>query len=451
MLSIKIQYLPSCRAFFLFSALICVFACNLSQVSAQASHVKIGEKSTAGADIQLKLVARIQRNHAKPKSKTDFYDEAINSPKSALILENIIKGKKVKKLYVNSLEGCMTAVYDMNNKFKKLTVIHHNFKAKDAALFKETDFPGYTFKTRKTRFNIFKGRPVEMTLSNNDRYLWVPYYRRDYDRKAIDPSAVAIIDVLTDKIVRVMPTAPLPKMVSSSPDNKYVAIINWGDNTVHLIDISSGDPSKFQYISHFVVGKKLNLNFGAKVNRDNTCGYCLRGTVFTPDSNYLLVGRMGGGGIAIFDLKTMKYLGSVFGMKTNVRHLIIFHEYLYLSSNQDGMVQRTNWKEMLTYFAKKGKNCRYKKWESVFTGKGARTIACTLKGKYLFATANDESKISILRTEDMKVIGYVKADSYPVGMAIDHINKYLVVTAQGKKDKHGGNSVMIYEISKTSK
>jgi hypothetical protein len=47
----------------------------------------------------------------------------------------------------------------------------------------------------------------------------------------------------------------------------------------------------------------------------------------------------------------------------------------------------------------------------------------------------------------MKVIGSVRADSYPVGMTMDKSNKYLVVTAQGKKNK-GGNSVMIYEINR---
>jgi DNA-binding beta-propeller fold protein YncE len=47
----------------------------------------------------------------------------------------------------------------------------------------------------------------------------------------------------------------------------------------------------------------------------------------------------------------------------------------------------------------------------------------------------------------MKTIGSIKADPYPVGMAIDKANKYLVVTAQGRYET-GGNSVMVYEITR---
>ena len=238
-------------------------------------------------------------------------------------------------------------------------------------------------------------------------------------------------------------------MVACSQDDKYIAITNWGDNTVHLIDISSGDPNKFQYVAHFVVDYRLNLNFNKIVNRDNDCGLCLRGTVFTPDSNYLFVGRMGGGGIAVFDIKGKKYLGTVFGTNTNVRHLVIKDDYLFLSSNKDGTVEKTKWKDILNFFlARPGeKNIQYTNWQTAFTGKGARTITVTTDGAYLFANANNESKISIVRTADMKTIGSVKADPFPVGMAIDKSNKYLIVTAQGRDNK-GGNSVMIYEITR---
>ncbi|MGZ3945117.1 MAG: YncE family protein, partial [Mucilaginibacter sp.] len=109
--------------------------------------------------------------------------------------------------------------------------------------------------------------------------------------------------------------------------------------------------------------------------------------------------------------------------------------------------EKTKWKELLGFFLKREgqTNIQYKNWQLAFTGLGARTITITADGKYLFANANNESKVSIVRTSDMKTIGSVRADPYPVGMTIDKSNKYLVVTAQGRNDK-GGNSVMIYEI-----
>jgi len=427
--------------------LICLLLVFRLAAYPQWVKVKIGTKSTGSSELTLKLVARIQSYNPKPTNRLDFFDRSINSPKSALILEKTVDGKSVKRLYVNSLEGGVTAVYDMLDTFKKVAVINHTFSTDDSALFRETNFPGYKFKQGRRNVNVFIGKPVEMCLSNNNKYLWVPYYHRDYDKLATEPSAIAVIDVDSNKILRVFPTAPLPKMVACSQDDKYIAVTNWGDNTVHLIDISSGDPAKFEYCAHFVVDHRLALNFTGKVNRDTQCGLCLRGTAFTPDSSYLFVGRMGGGGIAIFDIKQQKYLGTIYGTKNNIRHMVIKDDYLYLSSNKDGVVEKTKWKNMLDYFLanETKKNLQYKTWKTDFTGLGARTITLSADGKYLFATANNESKISIVRTADMKTIGFIKADPYPVGMVIDSSDKYLVVTAQGQKNK-GGNSVMIYEI-----
>jgi len=419
----------------------------------QFPKVKMGIVSTGSAEVTLKLVTRLQSYNAYTKEANDIYDTSINSPKSVLFLEKMVNHVLIKKLYVNNLEGGTTTVYDANNGFEKIAEIKHVFSEKDAALFKETDFPGYAFVAHKARPNVFTGKPVEMCLSNHNKYLWIPYYRRNYDKLATEPSAIAIVDVDKDKIVRVMPTAPLPKMVACSPDDKYIAITNWGDNTVHLVDISSGDPAKFKYVAHFVVDYRMNLNFAdsAKIDRDQDCGLCLRGTVFTPDSNYLFVGRMGGGGIAIFDTRNKKMLGTIYGTKENVRHLVINGDYLYLSSNKDGYVEKAKWKDVLSFFlaGQSQKNLRYTKWQTAFTGLGARTITVTNDGKYLFANANLESKISIVRTKDMVTIGAINADPYPVGMVLDQSNKYLVVTAQGRNDK-GGNSVMIYQVTRAN-
>jgi len=417
----------------------------------QFPKVKIGETSTGSPELTLKLVTRIQSNNQRAKNKADIFDRAINSPKSALILEKTVNGKSIKKLYINNLEGFTTSVYDMNDSLKKIAVIKHHFGRRDSALFKETAFPGYAFDKTVIHPNVFTGKPVEMCLSNKGKYLWVPYYRRSFDKLSAQPSAIALIDADNNKIIRVFPSAPLPKMIACSPDDKYIAVTNWGDNTVHLIDISSGDPFKFKYVAHFVVDRQLKMKFsdttGRRHLRDHECGLCLRGTVFTPESDYLFVGRMGGGGIAVFDLKAKKYLGTVFGTKLNIRHMVINGSSLFLSSSQDGYVEKADWKDMLGFFKANPVKSDYKKWQNAFTGLGARTITVTSDGAYLFANANKESKISIVRTSDMKTIGSVKADPFPVGMAIDKSSKYLVVTAQGARET-GGNSVMVYEINR---
>ncbi len=400
----------------------------------------MGTKSTpVDSEVSLTLYKRFQRYNASSKTAGDVYDEHINSPKSVNILDS------KRKFYVHSLEGCETVVYNLDN-FQRIKVIKHKFDKSNQNLFKETNYFDYKFRSKVDNYNHFQGKPVESCFSHNGKYLWVTYYRRTYDQNAAEPSAVCIIDTDKDEIVRVMPTAPLPKMIACSPDNKMIAITHWGDNTVGLVDVSGTDAQQFKHIKNLVIDKQLAMNFStsAHVDRDANCGHCLRGTVFTPDSKYLLVGKMASDGIAVINTSTKTYMGTVTGMKNNIRHLVISGDYLYLSINKFGYVQRCNWKDFIKY-AETNINTAYKSWKEVSVGTGARTIA-TNDGKYIFAAVNSQSKIAVVRAADMKVVAEIKADSYPVGMDISADGKYVIVTAQGKSGG-GGNSVMVYSVS----
>src|SRR5208282_2039398 len=79
-----------------------------------------------------------------------------------------------------------------------------------------------------------------------------------------------------------------------------------------------------------------------KLDRDKQCGYCLRGSVFTSDSKYLLVGKLSGGGIAVIDVQQMKYIGTVWGMRSTPRHLVLSQDgkTLFVSSNVGGYVSK---------------------------------------------------------------------------------------------------------------
>lgn len=402
------------------------------------SHVKIGT-TVNNETMKLTLVARMQSYQSANLDEGDVFDRNIHSPKSVNILE------KSGKFYVHSLEGSETIVYDLAT-YKKIKVIKHKFHAHDGVYFLDTTLFDYTFRTRNNRFNIFSGKPVESCFTHNGKYLWVTYYRRDFDKNAVDPSAVCIINTETDQIVRVMPTAPLPKMIACSPGNDIVAVTHWGDNTVGLIDVSSALPSEWKYTNLLEIGKRATLKVtDEKVDRDNNCGWCLRGTVFTPDSNYLLIAEMGGMGIGVVDLKQRKYLGTVSGSSGNVRHLVINNGNLYLSSNKYGRVEKTNLADFEIHIAN-SINKSYSKWKSTFVGSGARTISVSADGKYILAAVNVESKLVLLDAITMKVLLSIPADSYPVGLDITDNASTIFVTAQGKTGG-GGNSVMVYKLS----
>ena len=406
----------------------------------QVVHPAIGKSMTADG-IKVTFINRKSYYTGAPKSSLD---PNVRSPKSV----NIHPTKN--KFYVNSLEGGKTVVYDLLTG-ERLKVIAHKFDnthkdlwAPESGLFKFN----YTPKAK----NTFTGKPVESVLSHNGRYLWVPYYRRSYDINAQDPSAMAVIDTENDTIIRLFETGPLPKMVAVSPDQKMLAVTHWGNNTVGLIDISSANPSDWKYVTCVVVDKALKLNFSrtVKVDRDSNSGYCLRGTVFTPDGKYLLVGCMGGGGgIAVIDLQNNRYRGRIMGAMPSLRHLIIKNGYLFASINASGYVQRISMETILSSIQSldghSRKQVTVKGWVSCKVPAGARTIEITPNGKYIFVACNYGSALAVVDAEKMKLVGKLSADSFPVGLDISRDGRYAITTSQGRKGC-GGNSVNIFEI-----
>ncbi len=398
------------------------------------------------APVQLKLARRFQNYRAEPASPDDRHDSDIYSPKSVRF------GDGGRKVYVNSLEGLRTVVYDAEA-LEKLGTIRHRFGEEQTGLFAGlTTVFDYVFykKPRSGNVNHFNGKPVESELSHGGRFLWIPYYRRDFDGGATSPSAVAVVDTRTDTIVRVLPTGPIPKYVEASPDDRWLAVTHWGDNTVALIDISSDDPATFSYRPERLVVERVLPQAGlAGEDRDRACGYCLRGTVFTPDSSTLLVARMGGGGIAGFDVESGAYLGTILGMKPTPRHLVVSPdgETLFLSSNVSGYVSKIPLATAVEALRTAGgARVNVEGWEAVYVGGGARTIDLGPGGTYIFAAVNGASEIVVVDAATLDIVSRVRTDSYTVGLAVSPDGRQVWTTSQGKKGS-GGNSVCVYEVT----
>ena len=80
---------------------------------------------------------------------------------------------------------------------------------------------------------------------------------------------------------------------------------------------------------HVIIDSKLNTS-NITGDRDTNCGFCLRGTVFTPDNKYILVARMGGGGIAVINKQTNSYIGTIRNVPLTPRHLVQDGNTLYI-------------------------------------------------------------------------------------------------------------------------
>lgn len=399
-------------------------------------HSKTGEKVvTDGGDLTITAVGQL-RGFGKSA------DPDVRSPKSATFSHD------GKKLYVNSLEGCKTVVYDAKTR-KKLKTINHKFDsgqgtlwAKPSGYYPFTHYPDGASKA-------FSGKPVEEALTPDGRYLFVPYYRRTFDLNAQDPSALAVIDTRTDEIIRMFETGPLPKMVRVSDDGKLLAITHWGDNTVGFLDISDKNPSNWHHLPPVTIGKKLNLNYSLTkaVNRDSGSGFLLRGTVFLPGDSLLLVSGMAGP-LNVIDVKKGEWIGT-FPELNNVRHLTLHNGLLYLSRNSAGEVITIPVENIMNAISSQRLNSRSFKTDGVRkvkVGGGARTLKVSPSGKYIFVACNTASGLYVVRTEDMKVIGHIDADSYPVGLDVSPDGKTVVTTSQGRAGLGGGNAVDFFEV-----
>ena len=438
----------------LFIATLLVSNLCLQAQVAPITHPAIGTTAySSDSTFSIKLIGKKQ--YYAP-TETATADKDINSPKSVNMHPN------ATKYYVNSLEGATTIVYDFKTN-EKMKVIRHDFTNADTVLLGKNFQPFYKFthylpnaKHPASPFGgwgAFYGKPVESCFTHGGKYLWVPYYRRDYDINAQDPSAVAIIDTETDRIIRLMDTGPLPKMIATSPDGKLVAITQWGDNTVGIINIESENPFDWHYTYLAVIDQKLKLNFSMtkQVDRDDDSGYCLRGTAFTPDNHYLLVGCMAGNnGIAVVDLEKMEYLGRVMGNMYNLRHLLIRDGYVYLSINRDGYIQRMPLTQFLAAIpalkASSTKTTTLSGWENCKVGNGARTIEFSPDGRYIYAACNASSTLYVVDAKKFEVVTSMSIDSYPVGLEVSLNGKYVFTTSQGRSNG-GGNCVDIFEVN----
>lgn len=401
------------------------------------------------APVSMTFIGRWQAYNPRSTDPLDHFDRDIDSPKSANFSED---GKKV---YVNSLEGGKTVVFD-NNGTQKLAVISHQFKNESELFSARAPFQ-YRFPKSLKEPNHFLGKPVEGVMTHGGRYFWVTYYRRSYDAKSQLPSAMAIIDTKTNKIVRVMGTGPIAKYIQVSHKGNLLAVSHWGDNTVGIYDISGDNPSKFKEIKNLIVERQMSTAemFG---DRDKNCGFCVRGLAFTKDDKYLIVSRMKGGGIAIFNLQgktKIIYSGSVFGITPGPRDLQLSPDgnSLYVGCNSSGYVRKVPVANLLQLLeGKTNANVQTTPQAigavSQFAGLGVRSLKVTHSGDYLFAAVNQGSELQAFRTSDMKLVSRIPVDSFPVGLTVSPDDSQVWVTSQGRQAV-GGNSVGIFQIKYT--
>lgn len=397
--------------------------------------------------VKLSLINRWQSYNPKAELKNDHYDQDIFSPKSVSFSDT------GDMAFVQSLEGAKTLFFKSDGS-EKVGTIKHQFDKKAVAKLADKA-PPFNYRPDSKMLKGFSGKPVESIVTHDGKYLWTTYYRKNYDELGQQTSAVAIIDVKDQKVLRIMGTGPISKYIEKSPDQKWIAISNWGDNTVGVYNISSSKPEEFKEHQLLIVEKKHSLK-NLKANRDKDCGFCVRGLAFSHDSQFLFVTRMKGGGISIYKKGVkdqFEFLGTVIGLQPGPRDIHFSNDGkdIFIGCNSSGTITKVPFKELIALFdGHKGEKINITdtdfKYAKKFVGLGVRSFKVHPKFDYLFLTSNNGSEIIITKSTDLSVLGRVPVDSYPVGLSISPDGKYLWVTSQGK-DAQGGNSVSVFLIT----
>lgn len=363
--------------------------------------------------------------------KTKFIKNLdVLSPKSVDFVDN--------KMFINALEKGSTIIYNTDTWLLE-NKIDYQFNKPD--FLKIKNFP-YTIQNQS-----FLGKPVEFTHYKNTAF--IPFYRLSWDTNSRYHSALAQVDLITFKVKNIIPAGSIPKMVRVSSDGQYLVNSHWGDNTVGIYSLDSNQNiSDYHYV---IIDKKLNTE-KISGDRDKNCGYCLRGTVITPDNKYAIVGRMGGGGLAVIDLDKKSYIGTLWNVPLTPRHLIISPQNeLVLSTCASGEVAKLSlnniYKHIHELENKNSVSLKKTDWKSFNAGGSVRTIDLSKDGTYIYAALNTSSELAVIDYQSMKLIEKFKIANYPVGLAVSPDDKYIAITQQGKSG-NGGNHVDIFVRNK---
>ena len=259
---------------------------------------------------------------------------------------------------------------------------------KDSVSLSALGIPGFS--------GAYKGAPVEGAYSPDSQYLYFTNYsmygkgfsKEGHDvcspSSGFDTSYLSRINLADYTIDAVYPVGSVPKVVSVSPDNKYVLVSNWCSYTVSVISV-----------------EKQKLIKTIKIGRYP------RGISISSDSKYAYVAEMGGSNIHRIDLDDFSKTLIPIGLNPRAIQLSPDDKTLYATLNISGKVIAWNLEEN-------------KAIKSVKTGLAARSLALNGDGTALFVVNFKSGTMTKLRAADLSIIQNIKVCKEPIGVTYDN-------------------------------
>lgn len=251
-----------------------------------------------------------------------------------------------------------------------------------------------------------RGAPVEAAFSPDHRYAYVSNYSmygagfgpegtdECSPASGYDRSFVYRIPLDTLRIDRAYRVGPVPKVVATSRDGKYVLASNWCGYDLSVISVKRG-----------------------RQVRSIPIGPYPRGIAISPTKDAAYVAEMGGTEIVRVDLGDWSTRRITIGSGPRALALGPGGRYLFATLNAEGRVARLDLKSGAVV--------------KVATGEAPRSLAIAPDGRSLYVVNYESGTVDKVRASDMRVLQSVDACHHPIGITYEPVTSRVWVACYG--------------------
>ena len=306
-----------------------------------------------------------------------------------------------KTVYSINLEDM--SVYEFNRTSRKM-----------ARLLRFVPTPGTGFDyTNKKWINSYEEKPVESHLTHDGRFLWISLhnasgvavwdlqgsgdtyvagraFKEAHVYRPVQNDAEESPDIQNQgpkgRKIRLLfiKTGKTPKVLTSSPDGRYLFVANWHSDSVSVIQIDSPEPRDWSVVRTLGTGR---VPRGLSVSRD---------------SKNLYVADMGGSMLTVYDLSTFRKAGEI-NVGRNPRHLVDDGNHIYVSLNQTAKLVSVNPAKGVID-------------ASADTCKSPRTIALGANRSIAFVVCYHSDRLQAFTVPDLNLVDSWASAGHPVGV-----------------------------------
>lgn len=318
------------------------------------------------------------------------YSEPPHGDQGKLVLLHRVGGRITPKSVTSSGAGLVSA----NNMMYRHSVTFYN--AQTMKLIHTVSDSVTPSKFGFTKYSgVYKGAPVESDYSPDGKYMYFTNYamygkdlfKEGHDTcspaSRYDTSFVSRVNLESFVIDAIYPVGSVPKVVTVTPDNKYILVTNWCSYTLTVISVETQRTVK-------------TIKIGAYP----------RGIAVSLDSKYAYVAQMGGS--VVHQISLTDFSDRLLSVGLNPRAVVLSPDgnTLYATLNIPGKVTEYN---LLTH----------KSIKSVSVGKGARSLDISTDGRALYVIGFDSGTLAKVRSSDLKVLQTVHVCKAAIGVTYE--------------------------------